>query len=188
MACHSTIFSETNNLLLIGYRCTGKTTVARLLATWLGWDWTDADTVVEERAGQTICAIFAAEGEAGFRQREEAVLEELSQGKRRVIATGGGVVLSGRNRERLREAGRVVWLTADADTIWQRLQTDASTRDRRPTLTVGGLAEIQELLRVRKPLYRVCADLIVETAGRSPLEVTNLILEKLAPAKEDGPT
>jgi shikimate kinase len=188
MARHSTTPSEAQILLLIGYRCTGKTTVARLLAERLGWDWTDADTVLEERAGQTIRAIFAAEGEAGFRQREELVLDELCRGQRQVIATGGGVVLSGRNRERLRDAGRVVWLTADADTIWQRLQADASTRDRRPTLTVGGLAEIQELLRVREPLYRACADIIVETASRSPEDVANHVLGKLAPAREDGPT
>jgi shikimate kinase len=188
MARHSTISSDTKNLLLIGYRCTGKSTVARLLATWLDWGWTDADTVLEERAGTTIRAIFAAEGEAGFRQREEAVLDELCRGQRQVIATGGGVVLSSRNRQRLREAGRVIWLTADADTIWQRLQTDGSTRDRRPTLTVGGLAEIQELLRVREPLYRSCADIIVETASRSPEDVANHVLEKLAPAREDGST
>jgi shikimate kinase len=166
--CHRVIF-------LIGYRGTGKSTVARLLAGRLGWDWLDADAVLEERAGRTIREVFAEEGEAGFRGRESAVLEDLCRCQRHVIATGGGVVLSPDNRARLRAAGRVVWLTADADTIWRRLQTDASTAERRPPLTIGGLAEVRELLRAREPHYLACADHRVDTAGRSPDEVAERV-------------
>jgi shikimate kinase len=162
-------------VFLVGYRGTGKSTVARLLAGRLGWDWLDADQVLEQRAGQSIRDVFAAEGEAGFRAREAAILEELCRCQRHVIATGGGVILKEENRRRLRDAGAVVWLVADADTIWQRLQADAGTAQRRPALTVGGLAEVQELLRAREPLYRECADWSVETAGRSPGEVVDLI-------------
>jgi shikimate kinase len=162
-------------IFLIGYRGTGKSTVARLLAERLGWDWLDADTVLEERAGRTIRDIFAAEGEAGFRAREAALLEELCDCQRHVIATGGGVILQEENRRRLRGGAAVVWLVADADTIWRRLQADATTAQRRPALTVGGLAEVRELLRVREPLYRECASWSVETAGRSPAEVAELI-------------
>lgn len=163
-------------VFLVGPRGSGKSTVAAHLARRLGWDWADADALLEQRAGKTIRAIFAEEGEAGFRTREAALLEELCRSQRQVIATGGGVVLRAENRQRLRAAGRVIWLTADPATLWRRLQADASTTQRRPDLTVGGLAEVEEVLRVREPLYRGCADLIVSTAGRSPEEVVDAIL------------
>lgn len=164
------------SIFLVGYRATGKSTVARLLSRKLGWDWVDADELLEQRHGRTIRQIFAEEGEAGFREKEAAVLEELCRRPRHVIATGGGVVLREANRERLRAAGKVIWLTADAATIWDRLQTDPSTGERRPALTVGGRAEVEELLRAREPLYRACADLVVETAERSPEEIVAHIL------------
>jgi shikimate kinase len=166
-------------VFLVGYRGTGKTTVARLLAERLGWRWLDADAVLEERAGRTVRAVFAAEGEAGFRRRESAVLEDLCRCQGHVIATGGGVVLSPENRARLRAAGLVVYLTADAETIWRRLQADATTAERRPALTVGGLAEVRQLLEVREPLYRECAHHQVGTVGRSPEDVAEMVLSAL---------
>ncbi|HZT79354.1 MAG TPA: shikimate kinase [Gemmataceae bacterium] len=155
----------------MGYRATGKTTVARLLAERLGWAWVDADVALEERAGRSIRQVFAERGEAGFREMEAELLGELCRRERHVIATGGGVVLRPENRRRLRESGRVVWLTADADTLWKRLRGDAATAERRPALTVGGRAEVEELLRVREPLYREVAGLTVDTAGRTPADV-----------------
>ncbi len=163
-------------VFLVGYRGTGKSTVARLLAERLGWGWVDADEALEKRYGRTIRQLFAEEGEAGFRDKESAVLEELCRGERLVVATGGGVVLREANRARLRAAGRVVWLTADATTISRRLRQDPTTAERRPALTVGGLAEVEELLRVREPLYRASANLIVDTVGRTPEEVAEAIL------------
>ncbi len=163
-------------LFLIGPRGSGKSTIARLLAQELGWDWLDADEVLEKCYGQSIRALFAAEGEAGFREREAAVLAELCRLRRHVIATGGGVVLRESNRALLRAAGRVVWLTADVETLWQRLQGDDATAERRPDLLGGGRAEIAEIMRIREPLYRECADFVVDTAGRSPAEITAEIL------------
>jgi shikimate kinase len=157
-------------VFLVGARGSGKTTVARLLAGRLHWVWLDADEVLETRAGQSIRAVFAAEGEAGFREREAKVLADLAGRSRHVIATGGGVVLREANRVLLRR-GRVVWLTADPETLWTRMQGDRTTAERRPALTVGGRAEVAELLRVREPLYRACADLVVSTAGRPPEDV-----------------
>jgi shikimate kinase len=173
-------------LFLIGYRGTGKTTVARLLAGRLGWAGLDADDLLEARAGQTIRAVFAEEGEAGFREREAAVLEELCRRPRCVVATGGGVVLRPENRQRLKEAGLVVWLTADAETIWARLQQDAATAERRPALTIGGLAEVRELLAAREPLYRASAHWAVDTVGRTPEVVADLILAHLAAVRRGG--
>jgi shikimate kinase len=170
---------KTQNLFLVGYRGTGKTTVARLLAGRLGWAWVDADDLIERRAGMSIRQVFEVEGEPGFRRRESAILEELCGLRQHVIATGGGVVLSADNRRRLKAAGRVVWLTAGAPEIRDRLEGDRTTGERRPVLTVGGLAEIEELLRAREPLYRGAADFTVSTSGRTPEEVADAVQQSL---------
>jgi shikimate kinase len=162
-------------VFLIGYRGTGKSSVAAALAGRLGWQWVDADAFLEERHGHSIARIFADEGEAAFRDKEAALLVELCSRHEHVIATGGGVILRPENRERMRAAGVLVWLTADPDTIWRRLLIDATTPERRPALTVGGLAEVEELLRTREPLYRTCADVNVDTVGRSPAEIAAAI-------------
>ncbi len=171
---------EGSRLFLIGYRGTGKSTVARLLAEALGWSWVDADAELEARSGRSIRSIFAEEGEQGFRDREEVILKDLCARSRVVVATGGGVVLRESNRQRLRAAGRVVWLTADADTICRRLAADPSTAERRPVLTAAAeacdRAEVEELLRKREPFYRACADAIMDTTYRSPEEVVRGLL------------
>jgi shikimate kinase len=173
-------------LFLIGYRGTGKTTVARLLAAALGWEAVDADAELEARCGKSIRQVFAEEGETAFRNHEEAVLVNLCGRNRVVVATGGGVVLRESNRQRMREAGRVVWLTADMDTICTRIGQDATTTDRRPALTpgagAGSRAEVEELLRVREPLYRTCADLMIDTTSRTPEEVARALLQALSDA------
>src|SRR5438046_967396 len=101
--------SSAANIFLIGYRGAGKTTVARLLADRLGWDWLDADALLEAQHGRSVRTIFQEEGEGGFRTKEALVLEQLCRGQRQVIATGGGVVLRPENRDRLRASGWVVW-------------------------------------------------------------------------------
>jgi shikimate kinase len=168
--------SRNERLFLVGYRGTGKSTVAGLVGRRLGWQAVDADSILEALAGKTIREIFAEEGEAGFRSREELVLKDLCRRPRHVIATGGGVVLAAGNRSTMRHAGKVIWLRADVETIWQRLQADATTAERRPPLTVGGLQEVVQLLQVREPLYRECADWTVDTADHTPEEVAELIL------------
>jgi shikimate kinase len=183
----SSILDPRSSIFLIGYRGTGKSTVARLLAARLGWNWLDADAVLEARAGRTVREIFADEGEAGFRDHEAQVLKELAGCQRCVIATGGGVVLRHENRRLMRSAGPVIWLTADAETIWKRLQEDATTAERRPALTVGGLAEVRQLLEIREPWYRECASLTVDTAGRSPEDVAVWILQHWPYPTPGGP-
>jgi shikimate kinase len=168
-------------VFLVGYRGTGKSAVAAVLAKQLGWSVLDADSELEKRAGQTIREIFATAGEAAFRKMESDLLPELCGLREHVIATGGGVVLHPENRRLLMEGGKVVWLTADAGTIWSRLQSDPTTALRRPDLTVGGLAEIEEMLRLREPWYAQCAHLTVDTAARTPEEVASTILAAISP-------
>jgi shikimate kinase len=161
-------------LFLIGARGTGKTTTARLIADRIAWNWCDADTLLEERAGKTIRQIFAEEGETGFRDRESALLREVASRQDCVVATGGGVVLRAENRALLRQ-GIVVWLSAPAEVLWQRMQCDATTYERRPNLSDGGLAEIEEVLLMRAPLYESCSDWRTETDGMSPEEIADRI-------------
>jgi shikimate kinase len=164
-------------IFLIGYRGSGKSSVARLLAERLAWAWLDADAVLEQRHGRTIRQIFAEDGEAAFREMEAAILCEHCLLERHVVATGGGVILREDNRKLLKQAGTVIWLTADAATLWRRLQADISTPDRRPNLTTGGIAEIEALLRAREPLYAACAHFVQDTAARSPEKVAEAVLK-----------
>ncbi len=162
---------QARRAFLVGLRGSGKSTVAQRLARRLGWRWVDADALLEERAGQSIRALFASEGEAGFRAREAELLAELCGWADHVIATGGGVVLRPANRELMRASGLVVWLHADVDTLWARISADASTAERRPALGVGGRAEVAEVAAAREALYRSVAHHAVDTTGRGPDEV-----------------
>ena len=168
------------NVALIGYRGTGKTTVAQQLALRLGWDWVDADVEIELRAGKSIASIFADDGEPVFRDLESQVLAQTIVRDRIVLAAGGGVVLREENRRLLRTAGKVVWLTADVTTILARVAGDQTTASRRPQLTTaGGEAEVRQLLAQRTPLYRELADLEIDTEGRTPAEIVEEIVGKM---------
>ncbi|MDZ4683640.1 MAG: shikimate kinase [Planctomycetaceae bacterium] len=163
---------------LIGYRGTGKTSVAPRLAERLGLPWIDADPELERRAGRSIRDIFATDGEPEFRRLERAVLVDLLSQGPRVLAVGGGAVLNPDTRRDFRAAGPVVWLQADAETLAARIAADATSRGRRPNLTAaGGLDEIRTLLAAREPLYRETATLTVDTAGK-PMD--DIIAEILA--------
>jgi shikimate kinase len=162
-------------LTLIGYRGSGKSTIGPLLAARLGWAFVDADALLEQREQTTIRAIFATEGEAAFRAKEAALLAELMERTNTVVATGGGVVLRADNRAQLRRSF-VVWLAAEPETLWERLQGDPLTRERRPNLAGGGLAEVRELLTVREPLYRECANLEIPVGSLSPEAAVDAIL------------
>jgi shikimate kinase len=165
-------------IFLIGYRGSGKTCVAKLLAQRLGWQWLDADELLAARAGRSIKEIFAEEGETGFRNRESELLAELSEYRRHVIATGGGVIVRQENRERLRK-GHVVWLTAEPETLWQRIDGDSATILQRPDLAGGGLHEVQQLLRSRAPHYADSAHLVVDTENCTPEMVAERVLNQL---------
>jgi shikimate kinase len=168
------------NIVLIGYRGTGKSTVARQLALGLGWDWVDADVEVELRAGKSIAAIFSDEGEERFRDFESTVLADLVGKERIVIAAGGGAVLRDVNRKQLTRCGHVVWLRASPSTILQRIGACSTTAARRPNLTTsGGEVEVVWLLAERAPIYQDCADLEIDTEEKSPAEIAGEIITQL---------
>jgi shikimate kinase len=168
------------NLVLIGYRGTGKSTVARLLAVRLGRPWFDADAEIEARAGKSIAQIFADDGEGAFRDWESQVVADLAGRDQAVLALGGGAILRPENREAILRQGRVVWLTASPETLWRRIEQDRATAERRPNLTAeGGITEIIATLDARRDVYRQCAHHEVDTQGRTPEEVADAILDEL---------
>ncbi len=167
-------------LTLIGYRATGKTTLAKLLARRLGWQWIDADVEIERRAGKTIARIFAEDGEPAFRDLEALVIADLCRRDRLVLAAGGGAPMREENRQIMRQSGKVVWLMARPETILKRMSGDATTAERRPSLTGHGpLDEIVQLLALREPMYRDTADFTIDTENRTPEELTAEILDRL---------
>jgi shikimate kinase len=168
------------NIVLIGYRATGKTTLARLLAEQLGWTWMDADVEIERRAGKTIAKMFAEDGEPAFRDLEARVIADLCGQDRLVLAAGGGAPLREESRQTMQANGQVVWLTAAPETILARMTGDSTTAARRPSLTDRDpLDEILHLLAKREPVYRESAHLVVDTEGKTPEQLAEEILTRL---------
>ena len=143
----------------------GKSTVGRLLARRCGFAYIDCDRELEARSGVAIATIFELEGEAGFRRREAALIDELTQRPRTVLATGGGAILDADNRRHLRERGLVIYLRASAEEIIRRTQKDRA----RPLLqTADRRARIVELLQAREPLYEETAHVTVQSNAGNP--------------------
>ncbi len=163
------------NVYLIGMMGVGKTTIGQVLATQLGYQFFDTDAVVEQVAGKAIGQIFADEGEASFRQLETAVLGQLAGYTRKVIATGGGIVLRSDNWQFL-QYGLVIWLDAAPELILHRLQTDTT----RPLLQGEDLgARIHDLITQRQELYRQ-ADLTITIADpETPEQISDRILSAI---------
>ncbi|MDD3586544.1 MAG: shikimate kinase [Thermoguttaceae bacterium] len=157
-----------NKIILIGYRATGKTTLAALLGKRYSIEAIDTDPLIEQEAGKTISRIFAEDGEPAFRDLEAQVVRKtLARPESLVLATGGGVPLRSSSRILLKESGKVFWLTATAQTIFRRMYGDETTADRRPALTGRSpLEEIEFLLQQRDSAYRDTADVIVSTENR----------------------
>ena len=165
------------NLYLIGYRCTGKTSVGLLLADALGWTFVDMDHELVAEEGTPIEDIVDSRGWKYFREREAQLLERLSQTAKQVISTGGGVVTVPENIAIMRESGKVVWLHASPATIAERMEADINTDRQRPPLQGDdSVAEIEEVFAERLPLYDEAMNLQVETDNLSPEEVAESIM------------
>lgn len=166
------------NIILTGYRATGKSAVGRLLADRLGRPFLDMDRLLEERQGCTIKELVAARGWPAFREAERQLLLELAGRTGLVIATGGGAILSREAWAALRRSGLVVWLTADRDTICRRLAADAATDGQRPSLTGRSVEEeVAGVLAERELLYREGSDLAIDTGCRPPEKIVDEIVK-----------
>ncbi|QJD72409.1 shikimate kinase AroK [Marinobacterium sp. LSUCC0821] len=154
----------------------GKSTIGRLLSNELKLDFLDSDKVIVDRAGADIPWIFDVEGEVGFRDREQAVIEQISQQDDLVLATGGGVVMREANREALRSRGFVIYLLTSID---QQMERTARDKNRPLLQTENPRATLEALLEKRDPLYRETADLILRTDRRHPRIVISEIVKAL---------
>lgn len=155
---------RSGNLILVGMMGSGKTTMGKTLARHLDKTFVDSDEEIQKRTGVTIPHIFDVEGEAGFRQRETAVICDLVGRENIVLATGGGTVLADQNRAMLKRNGIVVYLKASVQDLWQRTRHDRN----RPLLqTEDPRAKLNELFQQRDPLYREAADIVIQSGKQS---------------------
>lgn len=165
-----------DNIFFIGLMGAGKTTIGRLIAKQMGMTFYDSDHEIERKTGVKIPLIFELEGEAGFRKRETAAIEELSQLNNIVMATGGGAVLLPENREFLKNNGKVIYLRANVHDLWVRTRNDKT----RPLLQGGNIKQKLERLYIeRDPIYSALADYIVPTGAQSAVEITHHIEQLL---------
>jgi len=181
------------NLFLIGLMGAGKSTLGRQVARRLQLPFVDADIELEHRLGVTIATIFEIEGEQAFRDREEALIDELTGQRNLVLATGGGVVIRAASRARLKERGTVLYLHASPGTLWERVKNGRN----RPMLKVADpRARIGALYAERDPLYREIADHVVESDRDTVMRFARQLASELAlergaegalPAGADGP-
>ena len=154
----------------------GKTTIGRVLAPRFGLEFVDLDQEIEQRCGVAVSLIFEIEGEAGFRARERALLNDVTRRRDILLATGGGSVLDPDNRSLLRERGLVVWLQTSVDQQLKRLARD----QRRPLLQAPDRRQrLEQLALERDPLYRECAHLLVRSADLSPRAMATRVARRI---------
>lgn len=165
------------NVYLVGPMAVGKTTIGRQLARTLSLEFYDSDEMIERQTGATVAWIFDLEGEAGFRKREQRMIEEITQQQGIVLATGGGSILTERNRHYLSSRGTVIFLYTDVDVLYDRTRQD----EKRPMLRTDDVeTRIKELWDERGPLYKEVADYSLNTRGKSVRQVCDEILAYLS--------
>jgi Shikimate kinase len=168
------------NIVLIGYRATGKSTVGRILSAKLKIAFWDTDAMVEKSMAMPIKEIVALHGWDFFRAKEKETIKTLTQKGACVIATGGGVVLAQENIDLLKQAGVIIWLNAPLQDIVDRLNKDAQRAAIRPQFTAGNIfQETVDMMKQRIPLYEKAADHTVDTADKSAADVTTEIYQYL---------
>ena len=168
------------NIVLIGFRCSGKTSVGEALAGMLKRSFLDTDELIEQRAGRSIDSIIESHGWDHFRGIEREVILEVSRKDGLIVATGGGIVLDASNVRQLKRNGLIVWLKGSADVLKKRMQQHQKSGKSRPSLT--GTApedEIQEVLKIRAPLYERAGDIAVDVDALSVTDIAAAITEQL---------
>ena len=163
-------------LFLTGYRGSGKSTVAPLIAELVDGDWVDTDDLIELSAEKPISQIFAEDGEAEFRRMEHdairAVAGPTNDGSPLIVSLGGGAITFENNRD-LIGTSKTVYLRGSVDTLWQRINTDPVSGDKRPNLTdQGGRAEVEEILEARREIYEAASsDFQIDIDELTPAEI-----------------
>lgn len=177
------------NIFLIGYRCTGKTSVGRNVARKIGWTFVDADELLMKNSGETVADIVSRGGWSLFRKLEKDTLKAICRNRKQVVATGGGVVTDDENIDLMKQNGAIVWLRATPKTIRERMIQDSHTGELRPSLTDRELMiEIEETLKERTPLYRIAMIVDVETEDKTIPEISSEILSLLSHIEFVGST
>lgn len=168
------------NLFLIGYRCSGKTTIGKSIAMTIDWSFVDSDIRVIKEYGKSIKDIIDTEGWDAFRRMERSTIKQICTENRQVVATGGGVVLDADNTAAMQASGKVVWLSATAETIQKRMLQDKNTGDFRPALTdKGRMEEIEDLLLKRNPYYDSACDFSIQTDDVPVTEISAIIIQRI---------
>ena len=169
-----------SNIFLIGYRCTGKTSVGKLLSKELKCSFIDTDLLLISKSGRSIREIVDSEGWEAFRRMEHDIVKQVCRMDRQVVATGGGVVLSQANVNLMKKSGKVIWLKALPETIEKRMVGDQATEAFRPSLTSkDSYSEIEEVLIEREPYYQGAMGFNVETDDLPVDEICDTIVRQL---------
>jgi shikimate kinase len=156
------------HIILIGYRCTGKTSVGRKVAEKLELPFYDTDQMITENIGHSIKAWVEKKGWESFRQEEKKVIQKLLYLAPGIVSLGGGAVMAPENRETIRQMGRIIWLTAEVGTILARMKSDPNNLDSRPPLSDKDWeTEINDLMIQRSPVYRELTNFSIETEGKT---------------------
>jgi len=168
------------NIVLIGYRCSGKTSAGKIIAERLDKKLIDTDDLVKEKSGKSIDDIVSRHGWHHFRKLERDVIKEISSNDDLVIATGGGVVTEKENMVNLKKNGFIIWLHSDIETIKERMKKDEQSPGNRPSLTGEDPAdEIMKVLEEREPVYSDVSDMAIDTGKFGIDEVADTIIEKI---------
>jgi shikimate kinase len=174
------VVKSKDNIFFVGLMGAGKTTIGKILAKHLGKIFYDTDHEIEKRTGVKIATIFELEGEDGFRKRETAIIQELSQLNNIIMATGGGAILAVDNRELLKSNGTVIYLRANVNELWHRMRNDKH----RPLLqNVDIRAKLEQLYAERNPLYTETAALIFDTGNQPVASIISQIEKSLIDTK-----
>lgn len=173
-------------IFLIGYRATGKTTIGRKLAEKLDFEFVDTDHLICQDANSTVQHIVEKNGWDAFREYEARALVRASHGEKRIVATGGGAVLHHGAWGNICSKAFVVWLFADSSTLAERMLTAAGTDPSRPSLTGKSInEEIDQVMSERAELYELYSDLKIDTAHLSTSEAVDIIIESFR-SRGDG--
>jgi shikimate kinase len=166
------------NIVLIGFRGTGKSTIGKLLSNHLKRDFIDTDEYIVNSTEKTIKDIFLERGEEGFRTIEAEAVAVVSKMDNQIISAGGGVILNNKNVINLKNNGTLVLLQATPEIIHKRLSLDEKTADQRPSLTgKEAFEEIKHLIHKRLPLYDKAADHTIDTSHKSREEIVDDIIK-----------